>query len=127
MTPQVLRQFALPLLLLSATCLAPFAQALAGPATPSSNNATLSAPRAQVTLRDQLRIGLKAVTKADFAFIDGVVQAVDAHRLPRSLVESTFFWARKRAAAKGTTRALRPMVYFRPALTLRAKALGIHI
>lgn len=81
----------------------------------------------QVTLHDQLTAGLKAYTKADRAFIDKVVLLVNLHKLPRSLVDSTFLWARDRAARKSPTRALRPMVYFRPALTLRAKRLGVKL
>ena len=56
------------------------------------------APGQQVTLRQQLTVGLKAFTKADFAFIDLVVLAVEQRKLPRILVDSTFLWARQKAA-----------------------------
>ena len=85
------------------------------------------APGQQVTLRQQLTVGLKAFTKADFAFIDLVVLAVEQRKLPRLLVDSTFLWARQKAASKSYTRSLRPMVYFRPGLILRAKRLGVKL
>jgi len=79
----------------------------------------------KVTLRDQLTAGLKAKTKADLAFIDKVVIQVEQGKLPRRLVDSTFLWSRDRAARRSPTRRLRPMVYFQPALTLRAKRIGV--
>lgn len=81
----------------------------------------------QLSLYDQLRVGLKAVTKDDFSFINKVVLLVDAGKLPRRLVDSTFLWARRRAALKSPRMALRPMVYFKPGLTLRAKGLGLQL
>ena len=79
----------------------------------------------QLTLRDQLVAGLRAFTKADIAFIDQVVILVEQGKLPRRLVNSTFLWARDRAARRSYNRRLRPMVYFRPALVARAKRIGI--
>ena len=81
----------------------------------------------QLSLRQQLTVGLRAFTKGDFDFIDKVVAAVDDGRLPRRLVDSTFLWARKRADRKSRSRSLRPMVYFQPALILRARQLRITI
>jgi hypothetical protein len=81
----------------------------------------------QVALRDQLRVGLKARTKADLEFIDLVVQRVNEGKLPRKLVDSTFLWARYRARIRPTTHPLRPIVYFQPALVLRAKAIGVRL
>lgn len=81
----------------------------------------------QVTLRQQLRVGLKAVTKADFAFIDLVVQKVEAGVLPRKLVDSTFLWARRRVEAQRRQYYKRPMVYFQPALVLRARGVGVKL
>ncbi len=81
----------------------------------------------QVTLKDQLRVGLKAETKADFAFIDLVVLKVNQGKLPRKLVDSTFLWARNRYKTHPTSNQLRPMVYFQPALVIRAKAIGVHL
>ena len=81
----------------------------------------------QVSLEDQLRVGLKAFTKADFAFLESVVTKVQAGVLPRRLVDSTFLWARRRATWHRGPRRLRPMVYFRPALILRARPLGVNL
>jgi hypothetical protein len=79
----------------------------------------------QIALRDQLRVGLKAFTPGDFAFIDLVVLRVNQGTLPRSLVDGTFLWARRRVAERSPRYRQRPMVYFQPALVLRAKAAGV--
>ena len=81
----------------------------------------------QVSLRDQLRVGLKAVTKADFAFIDLVVLRVEQGTLPRKLVDSTFLWARNRYKSRPTNHRLRPIVYFQPALVLQTKKIGVPL
>ena len=81
----------------------------------------------QISLHQQLTAGLKATTKADKSFINRVVRDVDRGRLPRSLVDSTFLWSRQKADRKSYYRSLRPMVYFRPALVLRAKKIGIAL
>ena len=81
----------------------------------------------QITLRQQLTVGLKVFTKADKAFIEKVILAVEQGKLPRKLVDSTFLWARGRAGRRSYTRRLRPMVFFQPGLTLRAKRLGIKL
>jgi hypothetical protein len=81
----------------------------------------------QISLEDQLRVGLKAVTKADFAFIELVVQRVDEGVLPRKLVDSTFLWSRRRVQRQRPQYRKRPMVYFQPALVLRSRAIGIDL
>jgi hypothetical protein len=81
----------------------------------------------QLSLADQLRTGLKAKTKADHGLLAAVVKAVEEGRLPRSLVDSTFLWARERAKRRSKRRELRPIVYFQPALVLRAKKLGLKL
>lgn len=81
----------------------------------------------RVTLRDQLRAGLKARTRADIQFVDNVVLAVDQGRLPRRLVDSTFLWARQRSKTRPGAHKLRPMVYFQPALTIQASRLGVRL
>lgn len=81
----------------------------------------------QISLRDQLRVGLKAVTDADFAFIDLVVTRVNQNVLPKELVNSTFLYARKRVETRDGRYLKRPMVYFQPALVLRARALGVAL
>ncbi len=79
----------------------------------------------KVALVDQLRVGLKVKTKADKVFVNAVVLAVQQGKLPRRLVDSTFLWARNRSKQRSGKRQLRPMIYFQPALTLRAKRLGL--
>lgn len=81
----------------------------------------------QVSLKDQLTYGLMARTKSDRAFIDLVVAKVDAGVLPRQLVDSTFIWARDRAAARRDANSVRPMIYFRPAMIARAKRLKVAL
>lgn len=79
----------------------------------------------QVSLHDQLRVGLKARTKADLAFIDLVVLRVNQGKLPRKMVDSTFLWARNRYKTRPSNHRLRPIVYFQPALTIQAKKIGV--
>ncbi|MDZ4659963.1 MAG: hypothetical protein SH868_20490 [Bythopirellula sp.] len=79
----------------------------------------------KLPLKQQLLLGLKAVTKEDKEFINLVVLKVEQGVLPRPLVDSTFLWARERATRQSPSIALRPMVYFRPGLIARAKAMHI--
>jgi hypothetical protein len=79
----------------------------------------------QVSLYDQLRVGLKAYTKQDVEFIQLVVQKVDEGKLPRKLVDATFLWARNRYKDKPGAHQRRPIVYFQPALTLQARKIGV--
>lgn len=81
----------------------------------------------QISLKEQLTFGLRARTKSESAFIDLVVAKVDSGELPRPLVDSTFLWARDRAARRRDSVSVRPMVYFRPGLLARAKKLKIDI
>ena len=69
------------------------------------------------TLKQQLKFGLLARTPSENAFIDEVVEKVDQGDLPRSLVNSTFLWARRKQPY--------PMPYFEQALKARAKQAGI--
>ena len=79
----------------------------------------------QVSLHDMLRVGLKAKTEADFAYIEEVVKLVDEGKLPRDMVDSSFLYARYRYRTHPTSHRLRPMVYFQPSLTARAKKIGV--
>jgi hypothetical protein len=79
----------------------------------------------QVSLFDQLRVGLKARTKADIDFLEEVVDEVNDGRLPRKMVDATFLWARNRYKTRPTNHRLRPIVYFQPALTAQAKKIGV--
>ncbi|QDT71160.1 hypothetical protein [Lacipirellula limnantheis] len=79
----------------------------------------------QVGLYDMLRVGLKAKTEADFKYIAQVVKLVDEGKLPRDMVESSFLYARYRYRTHPGSFQLRPMVYFQPSLTARAKKIGV--
>jgi len=79
----------------------------------------------QVNLYDMLRVGLKAKTKADFEYIAEVVEKVDQGKLPRDMVDSSFLYARYRYRTHPGSHKLRPMVYFQPSLTARAKKIGV--
>lgn len=92
------------------------------PVTPADR---LKAGGRQVSLHDMLRVGLKAKTEADFAYIEEVVQLVDEGKLPRDMVDSSFLYARYRYRTHPTSHRLRPMVYFQPSLTARAKKIGV--
>jgi hypothetical protein len=83
----------------------------------------VSAARGTPDLKTTLEKGLRARRKAEFQFIDHVITMVNNGELPRSLVESTFLWARKEAAAKHSY----PFVYFERGLKARAKKLKIQI
>jgi hypothetical protein len=80
-----------------------------------------------ITLRDRLVTGLRAQLKSEIAFVDGVVLAVQTGRVPQRLVDQTFFWARLRAADSRFGRPRRPIIYFQPAMTARAKRLGVAL
>lgn len=72
---------------------------------------------AATTLRKTLEAGLKARRPQEFAFIATVAEKVEDGTLPRSLVESTFFWARRKGPV--------PFVHFESAIRLRAKRIGV--
>lgn len=79
----------------------------------------------QVDLYYMLRVGLKAKTKADFEYIDEVVEKVAQGKLPVDMVQSSFLYARYRYRTHPGSHKLRPMVYFQPSLTARAKKIGV--
>ncbi len=72
---------------------------------------------AEDTLREQLKLGLKARREVEFEYIDTVVQRVENKTLPLELVRSIFLWARKKKPY--------PFQYFQRGLRIRAMQLGI--
>ena len=92
-----------------------------GKSTASGQDQTAPAlgKAASTSLRKTLEAGLKARRPQEFAFLALVARRVDEGVLPRSLVESTFFWARR----QGRT----PFVYFQSGIRLRAKRLGVEL
>lgn len=69
-------------------------------------------------LKGQLEKGLKARRPVEFDYIAQVITLVENGALPRSLVDSTFGYARKQP---------RPLQYFEFALQFRAKKVGIDV
>jgi hypothetical protein len=68
-------------------------------------------------LKSQLEKGLKARRPVEFEYIAQVIALVDNETLPRSLVDSSFLWARKKRTRK--------LQYFQFALRAQAQKLGI--
>jgi hypothetical protein len=83
-------------------------------------------PQKGVGFRDRLIVGLRAMSPSDVDFVDRVVNRVQNGRLPQRMVDETFFWARDRAAKRGG-KARRPIIYFRPAMSARARAIGVAL
>jgi len=84
-------------------------------------------PNRAVSLRDRLVVGLQARLKSEVAFVDAVVVEVQAGHIPQQQVDQTFFWARQRAALVRDRRAYRPIVYFEPAMRIRANLLHVAL
>jgi len=72
-----------------------------------------------VSLKSRLEKELRARRPSEFAFIKKVVERVDDKTLPRSIVDSTFLWARKKPQHK--------FQYFERAIKLRAKKIGVDL
>jgi hypothetical protein len=72
-----------------------------------------------LSLKETLEKTLRARRPEEFAFIDLVIEKVDDGTLPRSLVESTFQWARKKPR--------HAFQYFEFALRTRAKGIGVEL
>ena len=70
-------------------------------------------------LEKVLAAGLKCRRPEDFAYVKLVAERVHNGTLPRSLVESSFFWARQQPQY--------PIISFQYSLRARAKKLGITI
>lgn len=70
-------------------------------------------------LRKTLAEVLRARRPQEFAFLDRVMALVESGMLPRSLVVSTFNWARKQPR--------HPFQYFEFGLRERARRIGVNI
>jgi hypothetical protein len=84
-------------------------------------------PRQTVSFRDRLVVGLKARLKTEVEFVELVVLRVQTGDLPQRLVDETYFWARLRASVRRQGRVRRPILYFQPAMRLRAARLGVEL
>jgi hypothetical protein len=94
---------------------------------PPSLSLTPARPDQTLSFRDRLIAGLQARLPSEIEFIDRVLAEVEARRLPPTLVNQTFFWARQRSAISRDARSYRPIIYFRIAMTLQAKRLGVAL
>lgn len=81
----------------------------------------------KATLRERLIYGLLAKIPSEIEYIDRVVLKVHEGKLPERLVNETFFWARERAAPSENGSPQRPIIYFEPAMTARAKRIGVDL
>jgi hypothetical protein len=88
---------------------------------------TPARPHQPVSLRDRLIVGLQARLKSEVAFVDNVAFRVRVGQIPQRVVDQTFFWARDRASAFRSGKTRRPIIYFQPAMTARAKRLGVTL
>jgi hypothetical protein len=88
---------------------------------------TPARPNRPVSLRDRLVVGLQARLKSEIAFVDAVVTEVQAGHIPQQQVDETFFWARQRAALVRDGRSHRPIIYFEPAMRIRANLLHVSL
>jgi hypothetical protein len=84
-------------------------------------------PRQPLSLRDRLVVGLKARLESEVDFVELIVLRVQTGDLPQRLVDETFFWARQRAEARRQGRPRRPIIFFQPAMRLRAERLGVEL
>jgi hypothetical protein len=104
----MVRSLALFLLLVAAL-------SLCGSIATAADTGTSTTPK----LKDTLEKGLKARLPSEFAFIDEVISKVDDGTLPRSMVESTFLWARRRQ--------IHAFEYFEQGLKVRAAQIGVSL
>jgi hypothetical protein len=88
---------------------------------------TPAKPNRPISLRDRLVVGLQARLKTEVAFVDAVVTEVQAGHIPQQQVDETFFWARQRAALARDGRPHRPIIYFEPAMRIRANLLHVSL
>jgi hypothetical protein len=84
-------------------------------------------PNRPISLHDRLVVGLQARLKSEITFVDAVVTEVQAGHIPQQQVDETFFWARRRAALIRDSRSRRPIVYFEPAMRIRANLLHVSL
>jgi hypothetical protein len=83
--------------------------------------------QAKISLRDRLVVGLQARLKTEVAFCEKVALEVQLGHLPVRVVDETFLWARERVESAQSGYTYRPIVYFQPAMKLRAKKLNIAL
>jgi len=87
---------------------------------PTPLAASFSAADQQLTLKDELRYGLRARRPAEIVFLDRVVSHVKKGQLTLPMVRSTFIWARQQSTR-------RPFPFFEFGLRARAKRIGVSL
>ena len=80
-----------------------------------------------ISLRDRPVVGLHARLKTEVTFCEAVATQVNTGHLPQRLVDETFLWARQRASSPRNGHKYRPIVYFEPAMKLRADRLHLTL
>jgi len=84
---------------------------------------TAVAETRQEALETFLTRQLLVQTPGDIAFVDKVLEAVTVGRIPETVVRGTCEWAVQKANQTG---ARYPFPYFRSAMNLKAKRLGVR-
>jgi hypothetical protein len=80
-----------------------------------------------VSLRDRLVVGLQARLRSEVEFVERVAAKVRNGHLPQRVVDETFIWARNRASLGRTGSRRRPIIFFQPAMTARARHLRVDL
>jgi hypothetical protein len=80
-----------------------------------------------ISLRDRLVVGLQARLKSEVDFCNAVVVQVHLGHLPLRVVDETFLWARQRSGPARNGIKYRPIIYFQPAMRLRAAKLHVAL
>lgn len=73
-----------------------------------------------VDLKNQLNSGLRIRTDAERAYVNRILQEVETGRIPRSMVNVVFVWARQKNEKY-------PLPYFQIALGILAKRIGVQL
>jgi len=79
-----------------------------------------ASPEAEVSLKDRLVTGLRAVRPEDVAFCERVASATQTGQLPIKLVDGTYFWAIGRGGDY-------PLPSFAKALDIQCRRLGLAL
>ena len=79
-----------------------------------------ASPEVEVSLKDRLVTGLRAVRPEDVAFCERVASATQTGQLPIKLVDGTYFWAIGRGGDY-------PLPSFAKALDLQCRRLGLAL
>jgi len=95
------------------------ALAQTGASTAVSGQSTAINSASEKSYYEILAAGLKCRRPSEFAFVKSVATKVEMGVLPRNLVDSTYFWARRHPPY--------PYIQFEFALKTRAKKLGISL